>query len=363
MDREALALSADDNVMVITSAGCNVLDYALVGPKNVHAVDANPRQTALLELKLAGIRNLCYADFFQIFGQGQHPKFVELYQDVLRPELSPFGQNFWDKRVSWFSGQHGGFYFFGLSGMVARAFRTYLRLRPALAKHLTTLFGAPTMAIQREIYCMEIAPRMWGSTMNWALSRQITLSMLGVPHPQRREVVAQHPGGVAGFVRASLEYLAYHLPFSENYFYSVYVHGSYTQTCCPEYLKKDQFTRLKTGLVDRISAHTCTVTEFLERSRWQISHFVLLDHMDWMSSYYPDALDAEWTAILARAAPRARIIFRSAHAHPKYLERVRLPHAGSLRDLLRFDVETAQRLTLRDRVHTYAGFHIANVVE
>lgn len=219
------------------------------------------------------------------------------------------------------------------------------------------------MAIQREIYCMEIAPRMWGSTMNWALSRQITLSMLGVPHPQRREVVAQHPGGVAGFVRASLEYLAYHLPFSENYFYSVYVHGSYTQTCCPEYLKKDQFTRLKTGLVDRISAHTCTVTEFLERSRWQISHFVLLDHMDWMSSYYPDALDAEWTAILARAAPRARIIFRSAHAHPKYLERVRLPHAGSLRDLLRFDVETAQRLTLRDRVHTYAGFHIANVVE
>ena len=29
LDREALALSEDDRIMVITSAGCNALDYAL----------------------------------------------------------------------------------------------------------------------------------------------------------------------------------------------------------------------------------------------------------------------------------------------------------------------------------------------
>ena len=33
IDRQALALGADDTVLVITSAGCNALDYALQAPK------------------------------------------------------------------------------------------------------------------------------------------------------------------------------------------------------------------------------------------------------------------------------------------------------------------------------------------
>ena len=53
-----LELGPDDNVLVITSAGCNALDYALAGPRHVYAVDLNPRQNALLELKKAAIRAL-----------------------------------------------------------------------------------------------------------------------------------------------------------------------------------------------------------------------------------------------------------------------------------------------------------------
>ena len=71
LDRQALKLTADDTILVITSAGCNALDYALAGPKQVVAVDMNPRQNALLDLKLAGIRNLQYEDFFAMFGEGR----------------------------------------------------------------------------------------------------------------------------------------------------------------------------------------------------------------------------------------------------------------------------------------------------
>jgi hypothetical protein len=39
---------------------------ALTGPRRVHAVDANPRQNAPLELKLAGIRHLDFDDFVAI---------------------------------------------------------------------------------------------------------------------------------------------------------------------------------------------------------------------------------------------------------------------------------------------------------
>ena len=84
VDRQALQLGPEDSVLVITSAGCNALDYALQGPRRIHAVDANPRQTALLELKLAGIRMLEFEDFFRIFGNGYHARFRELYRHRLR---------------------------------------------------------------------------------------------------------------------------------------------------------------------------------------------------------------------------------------------------------------------------------------
>ena len=71
LDHQALKLTPDDTVLVITSAGCNALDYALAGPKQVVAVDMNPRQNALLDLKLAAIRNLQYEDFFAMFGDGR----------------------------------------------------------------------------------------------------------------------------------------------------------------------------------------------------------------------------------------------------------------------------------------------------
>jgi S-adenosylmethionine-diacylglycerol 3-amino-3-carboxypropyl transferase len=70
VDRQALGIAPGDRMLVITSAGCNVLDYALAGPAAIHAVDANPRQNALLELKLAGIRRLAFDDFFLLFGAG-----------------------------------------------------------------------------------------------------------------------------------------------------------------------------------------------------------------------------------------------------------------------------------------------------
>ncbi len=363
VDRRALNLRANDTMLVITSAGCNVLDYALLGPRRIHAVDANPRQTALLELKLAAIRRLDHGDFFALFGRGHHARFAELYRVALRAEISPFAQHFWDARSGWFSAQGGGFYFHGLSGIVARAFRAYLRLRPRLGRLIDTLFDSASLADQRELYEQQIAPLLWGFWMNWTLSRQLTLSMLGVPHAQRREVQAQHRHGVAGFIRESIEYLARNLPFRDNYFYAVYVHGAYEPQCCPEYLKPVQFAALKDGLADCIVPHTTTVTQFLRGHDEPISRFVLLDHMDWMSSYDYPALVEEWQAILARASVDARILLRSAHARPRYLDRLTVGADGrKLRDLLHFHDTLARDLSCADRVHTYAGFHIADVV-
>jgi len=366
VDRKALNITGDDTILVITSAGCNALDYALAAPRRIHAVDANPRQTALLELKLAGIRHLGFNDFFALFGEGRHPQFEELYRDALRRDLSPFAQQFWDESGLWFcrSNPRNTFYFHSLSGRMALLFRQYLDLQPQLRSAVDALVDARSLEEQCEIYDSRIAPRMWGRGMNWALSRQITMSMLGVPAPQHDEVRKQHAGGVPGFVRDAIEYVFRCLPLWTNYFWRVYVRGSYSRGCCPEYLKRKNFLALKNGLAGRITPHTSTVTELLQRTRPRISKFVLLDHMDWLGSFKPDALREEWAALLECAAPGARAIFRSAHARPAYLDSLSVPGAGggrNLRELLTFHPELAARLTRDDRVHTYAGFHIADV--
>lgn len=361
VDRRALQLTSADTVLAITSAGCNVLDYALLGPRRIHAVDANPRQTALLELKLAGIRNLDFEAFFAVFGEGRHPQFRDLYGRHLRDDLSPFARDYWDRRVAWFEGRRASFYFHGLSGIVARLFRSYLRLRPQLAAGVRALFDSRCLDEQRYVYDTRIQPHLWSAGVNWTLSRQITMSMLGVPVPQRREVLAQHAGGIAGFVRDSIEYVFRCLPVWTNYFWAVYVRGCYSPACCPEYLKPGNFAALKSGLVDCIRTHSCTVTEFLNATDERISKFVLLDHMDWMSCYYPEALAEEWAAILGHATPDARIIFRSAHVRPAYLDSVAVGGGWRLRDVLVFHEDLALDLARFDRVHTYAGFHIADV--
>jgi S-adenosylmethionine-diacylglycerol 3-amino-3-carboxypropyl transferase len=362
VDRQALQFHPDDTVLVITSAGCNALDYAAAGVRRVHAVDANPRQNALLELKMAAIRRLEYEDFFALFGHGYHERFATFYQNTLRWDLSDFARDFWDQRLHWFVSPHGSFYFHSLAGLVARSFRAWFRSSPGLQGDIAALFSASGLEEQRTLYRQRIRPQLWSRPLNWLLGRQITLSLLGVPHPQRREVQAQHPGGVAGFIREAVEYVVEELPLRDNYFWRVYFGGRYTPDCCPEYLTEAGFSQLKAGGVDRIRCHTTLVTDFLQRTGDRIDKFVLLDHMDWMSCYHPEALVAEWNAILDRASPGARIIFRSAHARPAYLDWIEVGEAHRrLRHVLTFHDDLARRLSLQDRVHTYAGFHIADV--
>jgi S-adenosylmethionine-diacylglycerol 3-amino-3-carboxypropyl transferase len=361
VDREALALGPDDTVLVITSAGCNALDYALSGPRRIHCIDANPRQNALLELKLAGIRALDFDDFFALFGSGRHPGFETLYRTHLRAQLTPFAQTWWDARTHWFTSRRGSFYFHGLSGLVARSVRMLLRTRPRLHAATLDLLDARDLAEQQRIYDERVAPALWNRAVNWTLSRRFLMNLLGVPGAQRRLVEAEHADGVAGFIRDSVQYVFRQLPLAQNYFWRVYLTGGYTRDCCPDYLKEANFARLKAGLVDSIVMHTTTVTTFLERTDERITRFVLLDHMDWMGGCQPAALDREWEAILARAAPRARVILRSAQQRPAWLDAVRVGIGQRpLREILRFHDGLAESLQPRDRVHTYAGFVIAD---
>jgi S-adenosylmethionine-diacylglycerol 3-amino-3-carboxypropyl transferase len=365
LDRVALELGPDDNVLVITSAGCNALDYLLTEPNHVYAVDVNPRQNALLELKLAGIRRLEFEDFFALFGRGRLSGVRDLYRDQLRGELSDFSRDYWDKKINFFDSRNGRpFYFRGTSGTFARMVKLYIDKVLKVRPYIDAMLAAQSVEEQGRIYYEHLHDRFWSRPMRFAMKRDATLSMVGVPKAQRRQVETQYEGGIVQFVQDCVEAVFARLPLADNYFWRVYIMGEYARDCCPEYLKEQNFHRLKGGLAERISVHTDSVQGFLEKNDVEISRFVLLDHMDWLSDRFFPLLEAEWQAIADRASPGARAIWRSGGLRTEFIDEVRLRAGGrhrKLNELLTYHDELARALHAKDRVHTYGSFYIADL--
>lgn len=366
LDHVALDLGPQDTVVAITSAGCNVLDYLLAEPRHVWAVDLNPYQNALLELKLAGIRRLDFATYFALFGKGRHREFRDIYASCLRNDLSAGARSFWDGRYELFAGSAGAssFYFRGTTGWFARWINSYIDRVGKCRDSIERAFHATTIDEQRQIYESELYPRIWGPAIRWLLRRDATLALLGVPWPQRRQLDEEYQGGIVRFVEDSLRAVFAELPLADNYFWRVYLNGRYTPDCCPEYLKPENFARLKAGLVDRVTVRTVGLRQFLEQHDSPVSRYVLLDHMDWLSAGATQHLDAEWQAIVDRAAPGARLLWRSAGTRTDFVDRVEIEQAGRrcrVGELLRYDRPLAQRLHAEDRVHTYGSFHVADL--
>ena len=365
LDHRALDLGPEDNMLVITSAGCNVLDYALGRPNHIYAVDINPRQNALLELKIAAIRSLSYDSFFELFGRGRLDDFARIYTRTLRPCLSPAARSYWDRHTHYFAGRnkHGSFYYRGSSGWVARLMNLYIDRIARLRTEVNTLLEAPTLEDQQAIYSAA-QDAFWSRPLCWALERDSLLSLIGVPHEQRLQIERHCPGGVLGFIRQCLEYVFTHLPLANNYFWRVYLKGEYTPTCCPAYLERENFQSLRDDGVDRISVHTTSIERFLATCEVPISRFVLLDHMDWLSSFRLSALQQEWQAIVDRAAPETRLIWRSGGLRVDYVDPLEIEVRGTqsrVGDLLTYHHDLSNELHAQDRVGTYGSFYIADL--
>ena len=363
IDKQALELTPEDNLLVITSAGCNALSYVLTGLNHVYAVDMNPRQNALLELKKSAIRNLNYETFFQLFGNGRLTGVKNIYHAKLRNDLTPWSQKYWDRRIKkYFDGRRRSFYFCGTAGTFARLLNSIID-RMKMRADVHDILNAQTLDEQREIWG-RLREKLWNKVVKWLMNRDTMLSMLGVPRAQRKQIETQYEGGIVKYVQDCLDSVFSTLPIRDNYFWRVYATGSYTPSCCPEYLERENFEALKGGLIDRISTHTDTVEGFLRKhSGEKISRFVLLDHMDWLS-YHPDMLASEWEAILSHAADKTRILWRSGGLRTDYIEPVPVKYQGkdtTLGKILTYNEEQAAQLHKLDRVHTYGCFYIADL--
>lgn len=355
IDRKLFEICADSKVVVITSAGCNALDYLLDGPAEVHAVDVNFRQNALLQLKLALIERGDHEELFTVFGLGAHRQFSRLL-GALNGRLQPPAREFWTTKQHYFDGRalKNSFYYHGSAGDVAWMVRTFLlRSNRRLRQCVDDLLDAGSLAEQEDIY-RRLEPLFWNRFSRWMMRQPMVLAMLGVPAAQARLIEEHHPDGVAGYVRDKLLHVATRVPMRDNYFWRVYVKGSYTPSCCPNYLKPVHFPALRRGL-PRVHTHTSTVAGFLRKHPGPYSHFALLDHQDWLARHDSAALEEEWRLLLRSSRPGTRLLLRSAGPALDFLP-------DWVRAAVRFDTGHAGALHGQDRVGTYASLHLAVVI-
>lgn len=353
IDRELLQLDKDAKVVMLTSAGCNALDYLLDDPAHVYCIDQNYRQNALLQLKKALFLNNVFSLLEQFFVDGRCVQAAELYRAHLQKYLDKESTEYWNAKIGYFSDDNFGksFYFHGTSGKLAWMVNKYLT-KKNMMDDAKKMLDAATLEEQKYYY-HEIDEQFWSRIMSWIINRDATLYLLGVPATQRTLIDQECQGGLKEFVQTAISHVFTELHITDNYFWRVYITGKYSDTCRPNYLKETHFPIIK-NRVDRLSTHTCLITDFLKNNPDEYSHYVLLDHQDWLVEHNTALLEEEWKLILENSRPGTKILFRSAAKTNAFLPDFVFDH-------VHFLPEVTMPLHQRDRVGTYGSTHLGLV--
>ncbi|KAI0798754.1 hypothetical protein GGR55DRAFT_684645 [Xylaria sp. FL0064] len=340
VDERILKLKPDDVILAITSAGDNILSYALQCPARVHAVDLNPTQNHLLELKVAAYQSLEYEDFWKIFGEGRHPDFRSLLISKMSPHLSSRAFQYWLSNHRIFTKNKGGLYDTGGSRHGIRIFRRITQLFGCHSA-VKDLLTAKTLNEQREIWRNRVRPALLSRLVSKLVVSQESFlwSALGVPKNQLAILEADHavskavrgPNPRAKNTRshAIWEYMVNTLDpmvesthiATDNPYYLVCLDGKFSPQCHPDYLSPKAHARLsRPDALDNLRIHTDEIDEVLARiAPGTLTVAVVMDSMDWFDPE-SDAASSQITKLNRALKMGGRVMLRSAGLKPWYLE-------------------------------------------
>ncbi|WFD44619.1 hypothetical protein MPSI1_003287 [Malassezia psittaci] len=374
VDMEYLDLGADDSILCITSAGDNALHYACSAqPRRIHAVDMNPCQGHLLELKLAAIATLDYDQFWAMFGQGRAPEFPSWLDDQISPLLSSHAYQFWRLNNHVFD---KSFYFRGYSGHALRLAKAVFKLM-GVRNDVDTMCTTTSLEEQREIWDTRVRKAIINETLiKLFLSNPAFLwNALGVPINQLN--IFKEEGSVEQFVKDTFDPIPKRsLLSTDNYHYRLCLMGRYSPESCPLYLKREAFQKLKADnakALDCFRLHTDSIITVLRgMDDNSLTRAILMDHMDWfdpvpasrplpsLEDGHEDPSDKDISDLDREVVQLARVIqhggqvfWRSAAKYPWYTQRFQ---AAGFRVSPVHIRESDQSI---DNVNMYASFYRA----
>ncbi|KAL3488713.1 hypothetical protein BJX62DRAFT_253080 [Aspergillus germanicus] len=340
VDHRLLNIKRDDVILAITSAGDNILDYLQKSPRRVHAVDLNPNQNHLLELKVASFSALGHRDVWKIFGEGKHPDFRNLLVSRLSPHLSSQAFQYWLEHSHVFTSASGrGLYETGGSRHAIKMVR-YLFKIFGLEGQVKKLCEAQTLAEQRKVW-PRIRSVLMSKPLHWAVvsTEWFAWKAAGVPRNQRNMIVDDYfkrngltkemnnAKDISGksiweYVVDTLDPVIQETMISnDNYFYFLCLQGQFSRRCHPAYLSPQAHVKLASpGAFDGLRIHTDEINEVIGRiTPRSLTIAVIMDSMDWFD---PEGADAAAQARKFNHALKmdGRILLRSASIEPWYIK-------------------------------------------
>ncbi|BBN01909.1 betaine lipid synthase [Marchantia polymorpha subsp. ruderalis] len=348
-DDKVLEINPSDTVLTLTSGGCNALDLVYQGAGQVVAVDINPAQSYLLELKRAAVLRLPFEDVWKMFGDGVHPKFEQLLDREIAPFLSQGAANFWYQKSYYFK---NGLYYHGGMGRLLRAVKILAKV--TRQEHwVDCLVNAPTLEKQKELWFATVGKWLRQANIFTRISSFLVTNRLvlwfcaGVCKGQL-SLIRKEDNIYDYIVRCLNSTAEYSHLRDSNYFYRCCLTGRFSRQCCPRFLEQGPFYQLKDELArgERLLIRTGTFVGELRKRTY--SKVILMDHVDWLEQ--PD-IDTLCDALRDQVRPGGRVIWRSASRRPGYAKCIEKAGFKVTR------IQTSE--SYMDRVNMYASFYVA----
>ena len=338
---KALAIDSSDNILSITSAGCNILSMLLENPNSITAIDLNPSQTAFFKLKLAGIKYLEHENFLKLFGYIPSSIAWDIYLE-LQDCIDIDTREYFDSRKEYF--QTGLCH----SGKLEKYFRGFAQKISGSSKNVSEINAILTQSSLGEQ--KENLAKLFTTEFNQAFLDyfdQSNQSKHGRDQEKYKHVKEEN---IAKCLLERFQNCANTLLLADNFYTQYLMTGNYLSIDHSyPYLQDENFKKLKT-LIHKVKV----VTEQIEEHMSSCPHGTytkanLSDIFEYMSQEDADLL---LTQIAKQMNPGSRLAYWNL-----YIER----NSQNVTSLKRLD-KLSQELKSMDRVWFYKNFHVDEVL-
>ena len=274
IDREAFNIQKEDVVFSITSGGCNLLSFLIDNPEEVIALDLNPHQNYLLELKIAAFKFLSYENMLEFIGLRKSRKRLAYY-DSIKYSISVKARIFWDTKTSKIK---KGILHCGRYENYMKLLRNCIRV--FVSKRTIQKFFDSDDTNQRK----RLFEQKW-NTWRWKLFAKVLLS--------RKTMSLLFDKAFFKYLKEDFSFGKHfaekakraltELPIKENYFLRYILLGNYDERFLPPYLRKENYDTIKRRLNRiRIITDSCD-NYFPELPVDSISKFNFTNIFEWIS--------------------------------------------------------------------------------
>ncbi len=275
----ALKIIETDEILCITGSGGRVLNLLTENPKKIIAVDFNPTQNWLLELKIAAMRNLNYIQFSKFIGLRKCKDRLELFK-AIEHNLTKACLRYWKRNKR--SIIKGVLY----QGKLERFLKYFSNvIKESMCEKVDEILSFTDLEEQKKYYEEE-----WKNDPNWTQIANFFSSKIREADPTY-DLYVDKDHNFEDFIFKILEKGFNSHLIRNNHFLCLIIDGNYERVLkLPICLQEEKYNIIKNNL-HKIKIVTCDIVTYLKNSEVNtIDKFSISDVGGYLSDKQYDKL-------------------------------------------------------------------------